>query len=173
MDTEWEGGQVICLSSQLIVKTKFLSPYNAVPNSSCLLSYIHPSCSFSSGNPTSYHWINEENLLMMPLGSLPPFCWDSFFSSLCHFLPTPRHTTLATPTLPSYCLCQRGRSFQVVFPLSVYYFYFSIFAPVILLAFFFLLFFTLISLFNLQFIFESRIWCQTSSRWVRCKEQAK
>lgn len=156
MDTEWEGGQVICLSSQLIVKTKFLSPYNAVPNSSCLLSYLSSIMLFLLRQPHLLS-LNQRRKPLDASWEFTSFLLRQLF--LCHFLPTPRHTTLATPPLPSYCLCQRGRSFQVVFPLSVYYFYFSIFAPVILLGFFFsfFLFFTLISLFNLQFIFESRI----------------
>lgn len=40
MDTELEGGQVICLSSQLRVNTRFLSPCNSVLNAGSLLSYF-------------------------------------------------------------------------------------------------------------------------------------
>lgn len=80
---------------------------------------------------------------------LSPFCWDSFYSV----------TSYSTRTPSSYCLYQWGSFLQVVFPPRVYYFYFCIFAPVILLGI--LLFFTL-SLFKLQFFFQSLIEYQTS-----------
>ena len=89
---------------------------------------------FSLGNSISCHQFNNNN------NKNKTTCWSCLLwvclisaeTGFILLLPTQTSQHLHHLTPPSYCLCPGGRSFQVNCPLSVYYFCFSTFAPIIL-----------------------------------------
>lgn len=128
-------------------------PIQLVPSPVSWVTF-YPSYSLPSINPSLTIDSIKKKASWSCLLGLSPFCWDSFYSV----------TSYSTPTPSSYRLYQWG-SFLQVFPPRVYYFSFCIFAPVILLGILFFFFSLLsLSLFKLQFFFQSLIEYQTSSR---------
>lgn len=113
MDTQLGGGQVICLRSQLVVETRFLSQYNSVPNSSCLLSHLLSIMLFFLKSTPS---LTSESMEKTSWSCLLGVCVLS--AATAFILLPPTHSSLTIPTTsapPSCCLCQRARCFSPKF----------------------------------------------------------